>query len=234
MTVDGAAIAVVVVSESMLLTDGLAALLDARPEVTVVGRARDGAALEALVVGGPGSGAAVAVVAVRGPGPGTHRLLDAARSVRAVAPELGLVVIAERVDGAVLDLLSDGAERVAYLVDGRLPGVDAVVGAVVAVRAGQSVLDPTLVDGLLDRHGGGGVGRLTARERDVLGLIGAGLSNRAIAGELDLSVKAIEKNVTTIFRKLGLTEQTRVDRRVAAALAHLRAVSDPLLTGVAP
>lgn len=107
----------------------------------------------------------------------------------------------------------------AYLLDEHLAGLDTVIGALREVRAGQSVLDPSTVDSLVERHDGIVIGDLTVRELDVLEQIAHGLSNSAIAA-LYVSVKAVEKNVTTIFRKLGLTEQRLIDRRVTAGLIY--------------
>lgn len=93
--------------------------------------------------------------------------------------------------------------------------------------SGSVVLDPSIVTGLLDRRDGVSVDDLTTREIDVLEQIARELSNGAIATALNVSVKAVEKNITTIFRKLGIAEQTLVDRRVTAALTYLRAQVSP-------
>ena len=121
----------------------------------------------------------------------------------------------------------------AYLLDERLPGMTAVLGALREVRAGQSVLDPSIVDALVRRRTVTTIDDLTPREVDVLELIARGLSNRGIAGELHLSVKGIEKHVTTIFRKLDMPGDSPIDRRVTAALVFLRSQSNPFQAATA-
>jgi DNA-binding NarL/FixJ family response regulator len=148
-----------------------------------------------------------------------------ARKLREGHPELGIVVVADQGNGFALELLRGGASRIAYLIDDRLPGIDAVVSALHDVRAGQVVLDPSVVDALVHRHDAVAIDDLTSREMDVLEQLAEGKSNRAIAEALHLSVKAIEKYVTSIFRKLGLVDQARMDRRVSAALVYVRARS---------
>jgi DNA-binding NarL/FixJ family response regulator len=100
--------------------------------------------------------------------------------------------------------------------------MDTVLGALREIRQGQSVLDPSIVDSLVRRREGISIDDLTVRETDVLEQIAYGRSNRGIAAELNLSVKAVEKHVTTIFRKLDLIDGDLVDRRVTAALTYLR------------
>jgi DNA-binding NarL/FixJ family response regulator len=92
---------------------------------------------------------------------------------------------------------------------------------------GQSVLDPSIVDSLIRRGNDVGIDDLTPREVDVLEQMAHGLSNRAIADELHISVKSIEKGITAIFLKLGPFDQGASDRRVSAALVFLRAQTDP-------
>jgi DNA-binding NarL/FixJ family response regulator len=95
------------------------------------------------------------------------------------------------------------------------------------VQAGQTVLDPSVVDSLVSRHDAVAIDDMSLRELDVLEQIAHGLSNKAIATALNLSIKAIEKHITTIFRKLELTDPTYTDRRVTAAISYLRASTNP-------
>jgi len=101
------------------------------------------------------------------------------------------------------------------------------------VRAGQSVLDPGIVDSLILRRSNIAIEDLTIREVEVLEQMAHGLSNSAIADALCVSVKAIEKGVTTIYRKLNLTDQNLVDRRVAAAVIFLRTQTTPFVPELA-
>jgi DNA-binding NarL/FixJ family response regulator len=168
------------------------------------------------------------IISIRTPIVTTMATVEAARQLRADHLELGIVVISDRGNGFALELLRGGASRIAYLLDDRLPGIDTVLGALRDIRAGQTVLDPSIVDALIARRNGIVIDDLTLREIDVLEHIAHGLSNRGIAARLFISVKAVEKYVTVIFRKLELTDQTLVDRRVTAALTFLRAQNGEL------
>jgi DNA-binding NarL/FixJ family response regulator len=116
-----------------------------------------------------------------------------------------------------------GAAQIAYLLDEHLPNMETILLALQQVRAGQTVLDRSIVDTLVRRHEGLLIDDLTIRELGVLEFLTHGLSNRGIAAELSLSVKDIERYITTIFRKLKLDNGGRPDRRVSAALAFQRA-----------
>ena len=216
---------VVLATDSFLVGDGLACMLANVDEVTVVGRARDH--LELIQLVGELNPDAV-LISIRGPVVATLTTIAAARQLRDQHPMLGIVVISNRGNGFALELLREGASRMAYLLDERLPGMGAVLGALREVRAGQSVLDPSIVDALVHRRNVVTIDDLTPREVDVLEPIARGLSNSGIADELHLSVKAIEKHVTTIFRKLALNDQRMIDRRVTAALTFLQSQSHPL------
>jgi DNA-binding NarL/FixJ family response regulator len=115
----------------------------------------------------------------------------------------------------------------AFLLDEQLPGLDAVLNAVRGLDSGQTVLNPRVVDFIIRRGDTPGLEDLTPRELDVLERMAHGLSNRAIADDLHISVKSIEKGVTAIFLKLGPFDPAVVDRRVSAALVYLQAQSDP-------
>lgn len=213
-------ITVVLATDNFLIGDGLAALLAGRPEVEVVGRARDHDELVGLVEEVEPE---AVLVTIRTPAVTTMAIIKTARRLRAEHPGLGIVVISDRGNGFALELLRGGASRVAYLLDEHLAGLDSVIGALREVRDGQTVLDPSVVDSLVERRDGIVIDDLTVRELDVLEQIAHGLSNAAIAAALYVSIKSVEKNVTTIFRKLGLTDPSLVDRRVTAGLIYTRA-----------
>lgn len=213
-------ITVVLATDNFLVGDGLAALLAGRPEVEVVGRANDHDELVGLV---EALEPEAVLVTIRTPAVTTMAIIKTARRLRAEHPDLGIVVISDRGNGFALELLRGGASRVAYLLDEHLAGLDSVIGALREVRDGQTVLDPSVVDSLVERRDGIVIDDLTVRELDVLEQIAHGLSNAAIAAALYVSIKSVEKNVTTIFRKLGLTDPSLVDRRVTAGLIYTRA-----------
>jgi DNA-binding NarL/FixJ family response regulator len=217
-------ITLVLATDSFLIGDGLASMLEKVDEADVVGRARDHVELESLVAS---LRPQAVLISIRTPVVNTLATISAARHLREAYPEMGIVVISDRGNGFALELLRGGASRIGYLLDERLTGMDTVLGALREVRSGQSVLDPSIVDALVLRRDATVIDDLTPREVDVLELIARGLSNRGIAGELRLSVKGIEKHVTTIFRKLDLPEQPLLDRRVSAALAFLRSQANP-------
>lgn len=217
-------VTVVLATDSFLIGDGLAALLGEVEAVKVVGRARTHEELLEVV---DRLDPEAVIISIRTPVVATMTTIRNARQLRVDHPELGIVVIADRGNGYALELLRAGAARIAYLLDERLPDMETILAALQEVRAGQTVLDPSIVDALVHRRSSIAIDDLTVRELDVLELIAQGLSNRAIASELNLSLKAVEKYVTGILRKLALIDNTILDRRVSAALIYLRAQSDP-------
>jgi DNA-binding NarL/FixJ family response regulator len=225
MVGDRPVLRVLLASDSVLLGDGLALLLDAAADVDVVGRAAQPGDLLPLVEELTPD---ALILCFRATAATALSSIAVARTLRQQYPDLGIVVVADQGNGFALELLRAGASRIAYLIDDRLPGIDAVLSALLDVRAGQVVLDPSVVDALVHRRDSVAIDDLTSREMDVLEQLANGLSNRSIAEALHLSVKAIEKYVTSIFRKLGLTDQARIDRRVSAALVYVRARSHPV------
>ena len=225
MVGDRPVLRVLLASDSVLLGDGLALLLDAASDVDVVGRAAQPSDLMAMV---EDHAPDALILCFRATAATALSSVAVARTLRQQYPDLGIVVVADQGNGFALELLRAGASRIAYLIDDRLPGIDAVLSALLDVRAGPVVLDPSVVDALVHRRDSVAIDDLTPREMDVLEQLANGLSNRSIAEALHLSVKAIEKYVTSIFRKLGLTDQARIDRRVSAALVYVRARSHPV------
>jgi PAS domain S-box-containing protein len=217
---DDDSISVLLATDSLLIGDGLASLLTDIAGVEVVGRVRDHFELVRLTTE---LHPQAVIISIRSTSPASTATVGAARHLRSEFPELGLVLISDCGNGFALELLRDGASRIAYLLDEQLPTMDAVVDAVHEVTAGQSVLDPSIVDFLVNNRKNAGVDDLTQRETDVLELMSEGLSNRAIADHLHISVKSIEKCVTAIFRNLDVADLSGVDRRVTATLSYQRA-----------
>jgi len=145
--------------------------------------------------------------------------------LRAERPEVGVVVLSQHVAATyALALLEGGAEGRAYLLKDRVAEVDRFIDAVRRVSDGGSALDPEVVSQLLGRRRREDpLAELTPREREVLGLMAEGRTNQAIADQLVVSERAVEKHVTSIFAKLGLTTSAQDHRRVLAVLAYLRA-----------
>jgi DNA-binding NarL/FixJ family response regulator len=164
----------------------------------------------------------VAVVDIRMPPGNTDDGLRAAREIRAELPDVGVLVLSQYAEEHyVTELLQDGAEGVGYLLKERIADVERFVESVRRVAEGGSALDPEIVALMMGRREGGPLDALTEREREVLGLMAEGRTNRGIAGELYVSERAVERHVTAIFGKLGLPAGAGDHRRVLAVLAYL-------------
>jgi len=211
---------VVIAEDSVLLRAGLVRLLeDAGFEV--VGEASDAEDLLRKVRAHLPD---LAVTDIRMPPTQTDEGLRAAQQIRAEMPQIGLMVLSQHLDeGYALELLQNSAEGVGYLLKDRVADIDAFVDALRRVGARGSVLDPEVVSQLLGRRRAHDpLDRLTPREREVLALMAEGRSNNAVARELVVTERAIEKHVTSIFSKLGLTAAEDGHRRVLAVLQYLK------------
>ena len=154
--------------------------------------------------------------------------LRAAIELRRQRPETAVLVLSQFYEEHyALDLIGERPEGVGYLLKERVGDVEAFVQAVARVAAGGSALDPAVVGRMLGRRPSSDpVAQLSARERDVLGAMAEGKSNRGIAEELVVSEAAVEKHVTRIFHKLGLGPTQTEHRRVLAVLTYLRSSSN--------
>lgn len=166
----------------------------------------------------------VAVVDIQMPPGHGDDGLQAALELRRRLPKTGVLVLSQYYEeGYALDLIGDSAEGVGYLLKERVGDVEAFIDAVARVAAGGSALDPEVVGRMLGRRRKEGpLDELSRREREVLGYIAEGKSNRGIAEALVVSNAAVEKHVTSIFQKLRLDISPTEHRRVLAALAYLR------------
>jgi DNA-binding NarL/FixJ family response regulator len=167
----------------------------------------------------------VAVVDIRMPPTNTDDGLRAALEIRAALPETGVLVLSQYVEeGYALELVGDSAGGVGYLLKDRVADVDRFVDSVRRVAEGGSALDPEVVSQLVGRaRRDDPLAELTPREREVLELMAEGRSNNAIAAQMIVTERAVEKHVTSIFGKLGLPPAPEDHRRVLAVLAFLRA-----------
>jgi DNA-binding NarL/FixJ family response regulator len=166
----------------------------------------------------------VAVIDIRMPPDNVDDGLRAALEIRSELPNVGLLLLSQYVEERYLSqLLADGAEGVGYLLKDRVADVERLSDAVRRVAEGGSVLDPEVVAHMLGRRERDEpLDELTPREREVLALMAEGRTNRAIAEDLVVSERAVERHVTAIFAKLGLTAGEGDHRRVLAVLAFLR------------
>lgn len=208
---------IVIADDAAILRDGLAHLLTARGHEVVAG-VGDAAALKAAVAE---HGPDVAVIDIRMPPTHTDEGLRAAIELRRDHPRLGLLLFSQYVETRfAADLLAGSAAGVGYLLKERVGDIDDFVDALRRVAAGGTALDPEVVGHLLSagRHG---VGTLTPREREVLGLMAEGRTNAAIAKTLVVSERAVEKHIANIFLKLDLPPSGDDHRRVLAVLRYL-------------
>ncbi|NHI20811.1 response regulator transcription factor [Phycicoccus endophyticus] len=220
---------VVLAEDNALLRQGLAAAL---AEHEAVGEVRTAADLDELVAAVETSAPDVVLADIRMPPTHTDEGIRAAERFRRTHPGLGVVVLSQHADAeGALALVSGGSTGRAYLLKERVSDVDQLVATLVAVQRGDSVIDPHVVDALMRhrmRFEAGPVARLTAREREVLGLIATGDSNTAIAGHLGVTSRAVEKHINSIFSKLDLPPGDATHRRVAAVLLYLGDSATPV------
>jgi len=216
----GHAIKVVIADDSVLLREGIVRLLG---EAGFDVAAQSGTAEDLLRHVGLHK-PDVAVVDIRMPPTHTDEGLRAAAEIRERFPGTGVLVLSQYVEaGYAMDLLSESAEGVGYLLKDRVSDVDEFASAVRRIADGGSVLDPDVVSRLIGRRRRDDpLERLTPREREVLELMAEGRSNQAIADRLFVTLRAVEKHVTSIFAKLDLPASTDDHRRVLAVLAAVR------------
>src|SRR4029079_19254449 len=201
---------------------GLVALLTEHPAVDEVIEAGDlGELLDRVTEHDPD----VVLADIRMPPTHTDEGIRAAEQFRRTHPQLGVVVLSQHADAeGALALVAGGSTGRGYLLKERVADVEHLVTALGAGRRREAVIDPHVVDALMRhrlRFEASPVARLTSREREVLGLIATGASNSAIAATLNVTSRAVEKHINSIFTKLDLPAGDRTHRRVAAVLLYL-------------
>jgi DNA-binding NarL/FixJ family response regulator len=210
-----------VADDSVLLREGIVRILG-DSGFDVVGQAGDAEDLVRKVAAHKPD---VAIVDVRMPPTNTDDGLRAAQKIRAEHPDTGVLVLSQYIEeGYALELLSENAEGVGYLLKDRVADVERFTESVRRVGEGGSALDPEVVAQLLGRRRREDpLEELSPREREVLELMAEGRSNHAIAESLVVTERAVEKHVTSIFGKLKLPPTAEDHRRVLAVLRYLRA-----------
>ena len=211
---------VVIAEDSVLLCEGLERLLRENG-LEVVGSSRTA---DDLLLKVRSYAPDVAIIDIRLPPTHNDEGLRAALQIRADHPSVGVLVLSQYVElGLALKLLADCAEGVGYLLKDRIGDVEEFVAAIRRVGSGGSALDPIIVSTLLSkRRSDDPLDELTPRERDVLELMAQGSSNQGIADKLVITLRAVEKYVSSIFGKLGLPSGGSESRRVLAVLLYLR------------
>ncbi len=212
---------IVLAEDSVLLREGLVRLLTEAGHDVVA--AVDDA--EAIVPAVADHRPDVAIVDVRMPPTFTDDGLRAAVAAREAVPGVGVLVLSQYVEESYArDLLADGRGGVGYLLKDRVQDLESLEDALARVAGGGTALDPDVVAQLLvHRRTTDPLAALTAREREVLGLMAEGRSNAAIAETLVVSPGAVEKHVGNVFTKLDLPPSDTDHRRVLAVLTWLRA-----------
>jgi DNA-binding NarL/FixJ family response regulator len=210
----------VVADDSVLLREGVVRLLEERG-FEVVGQAGDADDLRRKVYAHKPD---IAIVDIRMPPDHTDDGLRAALEIRERQPATAVLVLSQYVEeGYALDLVGDSDGGVGYLLKDRVADVERFLDSVRQVAEGGSALDPEVVSQLLGRRRRDDpLEEISPREREVLELMAEGRSNRAIAEEMVITDRAVEKHVTSIFGKLGLAPAAGDHRRVLAVLAYLR------------
>jgi DNA-binding NarL/FixJ family response regulator len=216
----GDRISILIAEDSLLVRDSVERALSTDPAVAVVGVAEDyDSAVELVGKHRP----TIVVTDIRMPPTSTDEGIRLARWMRTAHPDTGVIVLSQFAEPRyAAGLLEDGTAARGYLLKERISHFDELSEAVRQVAAGGTVLDPLVVEALLAQpRSAPTLNRLTPRERDVLGELATGFSNRTIAQRLVLSQRAVEKHINSIFAKLELTGDDAVDRRVKAVLMFL-------------
>ena len=215
-------ITLVVAEDSLLVREGIVRLLSAYDDVEIAGVAVD---LPQLLAAVDEQAPNVVLTDIRMPPSGTDEGIRAAAELRARHPDVGVVVLSQYVEpGYALSLFDGGSQGRAYLLKERLSEGSQLIDAIRAVAAGGSVVDPKVVETLVNaraRNRSSPLEHLTPRELEVLSEIAQGKNNAAVAQSLVLSERAVEKHINSLFSKLGLSEETSVHRRVKAVLLYL-------------
>jgi DNA-binding NarL/FixJ family response regulator len=216
------AIRVILAEDNYLAREGIVRVLESIDDVDLVAACGDFETVrDAINSARPD----VVVTDIRMPPTHTDEGIRLADELRTTQPEVGVVVLSQHADPLyALALFDQGAARRAYLLKERVRDRAELARAVREVANGGSVVDPRIVEGLLavhTRNDGAPFDQLTPRELEILGLIAEGRSNTAIAGELVVTKRAVERHINAIFRKLELEEAEDTSRRVTAALLYL-------------
>ena len=216
------AIRVVVAEDSLIVREGLVQLLAGSPSVDVVAAYGD---VDAVLAAVERDRPDVVLTDIRMPPSNTDEGIRLAEQLRERRPATGVVVLSQYAEPPyVLALLERGSDRRGYLLKERIHDRGQLVSAIDAVAQGGSVVDPKIVEVLVEgkaRAARSPLAGLTPRERDVLAEMAAGKSNQAIAESLVLTKRAVEKHINSIFLKLGLADAEDVSKRVKAALMFL-------------
>jgi DNA-binding NarL/FixJ family response regulator len=212
--------------DSVLIREGVSRILAGAPDLELVGAAENLDGLRALVEEMQPD---VVLTDIRMPPTQTDEGIRMAVELNEARPEIGVVVLSQHLSKAHASLVfAGGARGRAYVLKDRIADPDELVKIIRSIAEGEAYLDPLIltevVSGREADHSG--LNMLSPREQEVLALLAAGQSNAAIARQLDVSTRAVERHVGSIFAKLGLEDGAEVSRRVQAALVYRQAGGD--------
>jgi len=221
-------IRVVLADDSFIVREGVRELLQSVDELDLVATCDDLDSLQAAI---DREHPDVVVTDIRMPPTNTDEGIRLAEALRSSAPSVGVVVLSQYADAEyALALLDKGAAGRAYLLKERVSDLDQLVNAIREVARGGSVVDAKVIENLIaerSRNRHSALAELTLREREVLAAVAEGKNNAAIAQSLHLTDGAVEKHISSIFSKLGLSEEPAVHRRVKATLIYLAEERQP-------
>lgn len=213
----------VIAEDDYLVREGARRVLERAEGIEVLGAVASPGELLELIAD---EAVDAAVLDIRLPPSHTTEGIELARRLRRERPEVGIVMLSQHADPEyALELLGDGVDAYGYLLKERLGDAEQLVEAIRQVVRGDSVLDPAIVESLVSaqrRRGSSRLAELTPRETDVLTLMAQGKANATIAEELSISERSVEKHSTSIFSKLGLSQESDLNRRVAAVVYYLQ------------
>jgi DNA-binding NarL/FixJ family response regulator len=225
------AVTVALAEDSLIVREGIAQVLSGEDDIDVVALCDSGETLlQAVETHRPD----VVVTDIRMPPTNTDEGIRLAAKLRETHPEIGVVVLSNYADPSyALALLDSGLNGRSYLLKERVHDRSQLVAAILTVAVGGSVMDPRIVEPLMQsraRADRSPLADLTAREHEVLAQIAQGMSNAAVAESLVLTKRAVEKHINSIFLKLNLSDAEDVSKRVKAVLLFLAEVDDGSIT----
>ncbi len=213
---------VIVADDSLLVREGVRRVLEAEPDIVVCAECGD---LESTLAATERYPDALLLTDIRMPPSFRNEGIEIAHALRRTHPDVGVIILSQYLEASyALALFAEGHTSRGYLLKQRLSDGRQLVDAVRTVASGGAFVDPLVVDTLLGRPHRGHASRvvaLTPREQDVLAAVATGLSNAAISRKLAVTQRAVERHISSIFAKLGLPNEGRLNRRVAATLAFL-------------
>jgi DNA-binding NarL/FixJ family response regulator len=216
------AIRLLVGEDSYLIQEGLVNLLARAEELDILSVHAD---FDSLLAAAEAHEPDVVLTDIRMPPNGTDEGIRIAVHLGETRPAVGVIVLSQFVDPTyAVRLLEKGADRRGYILKERLGSREQLVSAIQEVAAGGCVIDQKVVEALVEersRVADSPLAQLTGREREVLAEVAEGKSNASIASSLFLTKGAVEKHINSIFGKLGLPDDTQVNRRVTVTLLFL-------------